>query len=613
MLTIDFIGQYLTDNPPKHDLYEGSVKIAQKLRVHEKGEYPASLIEIARPNEDEKYKEYRREVFTPITKTVYSKVVSTIAKINRAEDWKIGFADDSSDLKNYTEEIYPYFDSLENWFFSIGLNQMLKDPNSVVAVIPLTKKNPTDDSEQFSPFTFIFKAENVIDYEEGRYAVLMAEEKSMVTQGDTQVKKGKIIYFIDHESYIKAVQVGELTENQFQFNGDEMGNINPTMHNFEYMPAWKMGGTIEEFIDGEMLYDSFIGDCIPYWDEALRRYSDHQVNMVLHLHPMEWEIQDTPCPTCKATGSIRREGRDGTPYNEDCRSCAGAGNVSAKTPFGRKLINVSKLDGVNQITPIPTPPAGIIERDIASISFLKQEVKDNIKDGLAAVNMEFIMETPEINSGVAKAMDRQEMNSFFYNIARHVVNNILYPAYYFISAWRDLSYSEEQIIASMPTINTPTKFDVLSSDILANRLTIAKTAGLPASLTNAMQKEYAETEFGDDSDETILFKLVSDLDPLPGLIEADKMTVLSNKGTTQAKYILSSNIYAFVFRARIENKTFEKMPYANQMDILDAYVQEVVDENEKDVVPMVQLAPDPNNPNPVDPQTPAVGDLKATA
>lgn len=580
MLDETIISPYIGDKAEKHSFYERSIEIADALMLHSRGNVPSHLFEEFRPNEDGRYRIYREKVFKAVTKTYYSKVVNTIKKINRAEDWNIQFTDDT-DFRKYMVDEYPYFESLENWFFSIGLNQMCEDPNSVFAVFPLPKDNPEDDTEQYKPYTNVFPSENVIFFKEGRLCILLSEEKSEVIVNGKREWSGNIYYCIDKDSFMEVVQVGEKEKNVYEY-------APAILHNCKKVPAVKAGGIIESFSNGDCLFDSFIGDALPFWDEAINRYSDHQVNMAIHLHPREWEMFDTPC---KAKGC--KDGKveymeDGKLQKEQCGNCKGTGMQTTKSPFDVKYIKpMARGASIEDAIQMPTPPMGIVERDIASISFLKQEFKDNIKYGLSALNMEFLMDEPEVNSGVAKSLDRQEFNTYIYTIARHVVNNILNPLFRFHACW--MYPNDENIVKILPSVAIPSRFDVISSDLVSARLVSAKSAQLSPSTMAALEYEYIESVFGEESTEALMSKVANLMDPLPNKTEDEKMTILSNQGTTKDNYILSSNLSGFINRAISDNKEFLYMDEVAQRKIMAGYVNEIMSKQKDSIIPPLTL------------------------
>ncbi len=595
MITIDFIKPYFAKNPPTHDFYAESIKIHHDLCIHADGIYPDELVETARPNEADEYKEYRKQVFTPVTKTWFSKVTKTIAKGHRAEDWGITWKQDvkgvipkDETLEKYTTVNYPYFDSLENWTFSIALPTMLKDPGGVIATFPLPKKT-TSDTEYLRPYTHYFCSENVIDFRENNFAVLMDEEKSLVRVGDKLVYEGIILHFFDTDSYLKAVQTGEKDDYDFEIEVSEQGEIVATEHGIGYLPVTKLGGVVNKFYKGDTLWDSFISDCLNNWNEAIRRYSDHQVNMVLHLHPFEWEMADTPCRVCKGTGKEVTMAK-GKKEEYACHVCGGNGHVSIKTPFGKKIIQPTIKKGVNDNTNIPTPPAGIIERDVASISFLKEEYKDQIREGLAAINLEWVMNAPMNVSGESKDKDRAEAQAFFHEVYRHLVLNVMYPHYYFVSKWRYKYLSEEEIEYNLPSIKVPAIFDFDTAETVGVRLKNAIEGKFNPLIVNKLNIEYAKKELGDDSSDVQKMEVMQQLDPLPNKTVDEKMTDLASKSISIESYILSENITSFIERAINEKKDFFKMNYSQKLEVLQPYIKEVINSNKESLVPIQEVS-----------------------
>lgn len=108
-----------------------------------------------------------------------------------------------------------------------------------------------------------------------------------------------------------------------------------------------------------------------------------------------------------------------------------------------------------------------------------------------------------------------------------------------------------------------------------------------------MEIQYAKSEFGEDCTEAKIIKTIYELDPLPNKTDDEKMSILSSKGTTDAKYILSCNLSGFVNRAIHENESFLDLKYVEKMEILSKYVQEIIDENKKAIVPIMPPKPDP--------------------
>lgn len=587
-----FIQPYLDPLYPKHLNYNKTIEIQSCLQIHSKGLPPTEILNIDRPNEDAKYKAYRsnKAVFSPITKSKWGQISSTTDKIAMAEDWGIKFPDPAStiakgeSLEDYTTKNYPIFDSVVNWYFTIAKKRMEDDPNGVVAIFPT--EDVEDETEYLQPFTFIFPSECIIEYKEDQFCAIKCKEKSIVKLDNQPVRSGDIYMFFDKNRVIKAEQTGDINIRNFL--------ITTTEHNIGSMPVFKLGGVVESFEDGQVIYESFYTPVVPYFNEALARYSDQQINMILHIHPDRWEMKTTDCKVCKGNGTTIINNQPGP-----CQNCDGGGKVSVKGPGGVTYVNPSVKKDSSNSTPVPTPPMGYATRPIESLEFLKKEINDLVSEGFNSLNLGFLNETPEVNSGVAKVMDRQDMNAFFRSISRHIIENNLKPVFYFINEWRySISVpSEEKRNANLPVINIPEKFDILTADVLADRLRTAIDGKFHSSLLTKLQIEYAESEFGKEALEVQKMKLIAQHDPLPNKGEDEKMTILANKGTTLAKYVLSSNIDSFINRLVDESEDFLQLSFDDVEEKLLEYAQEIISENTPKVIPLIPDFAGPNAPS----------------
>ena len=230
---------------------------------------------------------------------------------------------------------------------------------------------------------------------------------------------------------------------------------------------------------------------------------------------------------------------------------------------------------------IPAPPIGYVQKSTDIAKFEDEHVRQHIYDALAAVNMEFLAETPLSQSGVAKAFDRDELNNFVNAIAEDIVH-ILDRVYFFISEYR---YSvivpdikKRKLL--LPTINVPTKYDILNTSALMAELKAARDANVNPMILRELEVDYAKKQFNTSPEIARTVEITFDLDPLFGMTEESKMTVLQNNGITEKDYIISCNIQTFVRRAIRENEKFFEMEYTKQVDILKKYAEEVQKENE---------------------------------
>ena len=190
--------------------------------------------------------------------------------------------------------------------------------------------------------------------------------------------------------------------------------------------------------------------------------------------------------------------------------------------------------------------------------------------------MEFLAETPLNQSGTAKEVDKDELNNFVNSIAEVVVR-IMDLVYFYIAEYRYnlLIQDKGKRMLLLPSVNVPTKFEMLNSNYLLAELTSAKTSGISPAIKKALEVEYAKKKFNTMPEISEFSQLTFELDPLYGLTEDDKMIRKSNGGVTDIDYIISCNVNQFVQRAMSEDALFFDKEYKAQMDKIRTYADEV--------------------------------------
>ena len=585
------------------------VELAEKLRVHADGKMPRTLITERRPNESDKIKEYREKIYVPITKRTISKVFSSLEKIRRSQDWSVQFdaekvsslIKDDETLEKYCEFHYPHFDSITNWAFSVLLRKYLIDANGIVAVIP--EQMPESTTEYVKPVAMFFDSEQIMYYVEGECVVLKSRDTSTYyTHGGRRVNNGGAIYYV-------------LTKNEFakyeQISAKEFDESCIYRHDIGELPAFKVGGVYHSRLNNDTIYESRIAGMVPSLDEAAREYSDLQAEILQHIHSEKYVFANNDCPVCNGTGQeyiieqVETKNEQGETVTEDvvkgtkvCHHCHGRGSVSNVSPYGEYVINAAKF-GEQQL---PTPPIGYVTKSTDIAKFEDEHVRQHIYDALAAINMEFLAETPLSQSGVAKAYDKDELNNFVNAVAEDIVH-ILDNIYKFINEYRynTLIANPDERKAMLPKINVPTKYDILNTSVLMAELKNARDAQAHPMILRELEIDYAKKQFNTDPEIAHMIETTFNLDPLFGMSDESKMTMLQNNGITELDYIVSCNITAFVLRAIREDKDFYSRDYKKQMEVLKKYAEEVQKANEPVNAPtFADVVDNSGNPNPDD-------------
>lgn len=555
-----------------HGFHKKTMEIAEEMCVHADGLFPQKLLYTRRPNEPQEVMDYRKLIFSANTKPTFSKILSSLQKIRRSADWSIRFTGEfpkireGETLEDYTEYNYPGFTSVTNWVFTLMLRKYLIDPNAVVMVKPM--ETEVEQTNFVKPIAQVFDSADVIDFVDEDFAVLVHRTGATYVSGGKLVK-GKRYYVCTTMQILTYDQV----DGRMRFS--LVGEYN---HNLGVLPVFKLKGTLIDQVDNNYLYESKIAGIIPELNEAIREYSDLQAAKVLHIYPERWEVTQNECLNCKGTRLRPNPAYTGPGCGCEaqiaCDKCNNGYVVSG--PYSKILVKPAGMGEQN----ITTPPAGYVEKDVDIVEIMDKGVDAHIYKALAAINFEFLAKIPLAESGVAKEVDKDELNNMVHGIAEDLVS-AMDNIYWLIALYRYVFlYSKEDISEMVPSITVPEKYDMLSSDHLQVELKTAKESKFNPVLINALEKEYASKKFNTDPGVSDMVQLILSLDPLPNISEDDKMSRLSNKGITQETYVISSNIQEFVRRAIAEDETFPDKKPEEQNKIIVKFAAEVMSEED---------------------------------
>lgn len=560
----------------KSPIYEEAVKHYNKLRIHADGEYPKELIDERRPHESDYVQAYRKKIYQPITKETVNSPIQSTSKIRRSTDWSIKYSADvpakikeGESLEDYCEKKFPYYSSLTNWVFSVLHKNYFVDPNAVVLVMPM---NAPKDNEYLKPYPIIFNSPNVLDYREGEFAIL--------SYGKTEKKQKEQWYVVTTDEILV-----------YEKSKDKYVPVSEYKHNLGYVPVVKIRAVFKESIERYSLFESRLSTMLPRLDEAVREYSDQQANIVNHLFPERWEFATQPCDGCmdsgNSIGKIRVEttkGEKKTYKMQDCAKCGGSGLITTAGPYKKFIVRGAKENMGEQ--PTPLPPFGYVQKDTAIIEAVDKRIEFHQYKALCSINMQFLMQTPLNQSGLAKEVDRDELNNFVYSCAEDIVC-VMDGIYKVICDYRYqlIMPNETERHAMLPDVAVPEKYDILSSTYLADEVKAARESKLSGVITSALELEYCSKKFYNNPEIRDEMSCVIQLDPMVGASEEDKMVRLQNDGATNEDYVLSCNIVPFVKRAIMKEKDFTSKTYEEKMEIIRGFAQEVIAAKKATVIP----------------------------
>lgn len=554
-VTSAFLEPYLSTKY-RHSYYHAGVESAEALAIHADGLYPDDLISERRPAESEEIRAYRKKIFTPITKPVFTKVYNSLMKIRKSSDWMISFPTNIPAMiaEDEAPEVYlmkklPRNSSITNWMFSVAFKPYLIDANAVVLTMPI--EYDIQLNEYFKPYPRIYTSAQVLDYKINEFYLLQEAEMFTYEEDDYSYSNGRRFLLIQPDVF----QV-------FEEKNGKIKEVMQIVNVLGYIPVRHMNGMVFQQGNHCTLYESRISGIVPMLNEAVREYSDLQAEIVQHIHSTMWAIQPQQCTRCKGVGEIPRE--NSAPIS--CPGCGGKG-ILPLNPFEHVIMPMPKAGE----STVPTPPIGYVTKQTEIAKLQEERIRQHIYDALSAISMEFLAESPIAQSGVAKQVDREELYSFVHSIAEDVVR-IMDEVCYDILAWRHYGQSVD-INELIPYIPVPERYDMLSGKVLVDELTAMVNAKVDPAIINAAQIELADKKFNESNIKNLVI-LKLKLDPFAGVPEENITLLKTFDAINKTDLVIHANISKFVTRATNEIDGFADLGYTEQEIIMQQYATE---------------------------------------
>lgn len=526
----------------------------QNFKYYSDDVYPEKLIDERRPNENQMVKEYREKTYQPVFQEVFDRVLNTLSKIHRADDFFIKYPDQSQftkiakgeSLEDYLERDFKGKQSIMNYTFSTMLKQYLIDANGICVIWgaqPINEDGTANETQYIEPHPYIINTDKIIYFNEG---------ESFVYKGN----KNREIYSIDKDKWAKWKQ-------------DKKGNwyLDKEIANLSNEPCFfRLGGVVENTEDLGTEYQSRLKAMLPWLNTATVEFSDLQAEIVMHIHSQQWIYQSEECGSCQGTGSIIKDQQKVPCTNKNCK-----GGYVSFSPYEPLRIRPAKLNIGEQAA--PTPPMGYVQKNTEIAKLQDERINNHRYRSLAAINMQFLEVVPASVSGVSKAYDRDEANNVFYSVAKDLGRIIEFSAYY-VAVWRyNTLYDIETIKSMCPIVIVPNTFDILSSDYLVQEIKSAKDSGLNDAVLSEMEIEFIKKRWANDP---MLQRIKIDamkLDPASGKSEEDKALMFANNTMTKQDQILSTYIYDFIERAYENEKDFGMRTRDEKLKVLVGYAE----------------------------------------
>ena len=249
----EYVNDLISQPKKRHAGYFVVTEKAKGMSVHTQGEKPVEILERFRPHEPPEVREYRLEVWKPVTYSLASKIVNSVNKTINPRYYSVkfpnepisGYASEKEQLGYYFNYDYGFYGSVWTWLKETFISSNFTDPNALIVIKP---ERTSDDTEIYKPLPYIYESKSILDYRHEEYYIIF--------QGDFNKREGKVLW-LDRE--------GNWT---YYLDGGELTLVDELIHNFGVVPAFFSGGKVET--EGLLAYyESFIEGVRPHWDKVV--------------------------------------------------------------------------------------------------------------------------------------------------------------------------------------------------------------------------------------------------------------------------------------------------------------------------------------------------------
>jgi len=558
--------------PEFNPIYVDSVLMAERISVHADGDkFPDLLFKTKAPNETAEEFEYRKGIYKSRTHSYWEDAMGTVNRIWNPSNYTIEEFNELSQFESnppeeYILKDYPAYNSLIKYFESVVTDFKIKDPNAVLAVkpreIPKTLDEDgnlvNDETELIEPIAIVYEAKQIVQFRMEVNAVILLEEKSIVSTGNRKVREGLIFELYDKDQIWRATQIGD--KNKFTFEIELYYE-----HNLGYLPVWKLGGKPVQKL-AQILFKSYFLPAVPNLDAAALNYSNLDISIYNHAFPQRWELVED-CTVCTGNGFTMHDNN-----RVNCDKCEGVGRRPITSPTGIKQIKMPSRTQDTQIADIPLPPSGYIAPDTQILTFLQETIDNDLVQAFLFVNIPLSNTRVQgSETALGKMIDREELFSFLFLIASESFELLKNS----MRAIGQMRYADFEL----QDIKAPVSFEIRSEQELIEEIEKAKIAGLPSIAIAELLKDFMRKRFNNNTRIEEIIDTVFKVDALILDSQQDILMKLSSGQIQKWEAVLHNNIFKFLEDEDLETEGIEERleQRARQMATEQVTTQSILD------------------------------------
>lgn len=440
------------------------------------------------PRESDITRNWRLSQYKPFTKAPFLEVIETLTgAIFQDNNWNIDLPGNDVDREYLYSNAFSGTDVVS--FMASKVQAIFEDANGYFVRIP---KRPYYEQ----------RGEKV----EVDIWFVQVTDVLLATPEELLFKRGEEVYLINTVAIFRFKKKAENETEWVNADGEDSGYYT---HNFGRLPVdiargiWNNAG----------YYESYISKAQPIADEYITAKSAEQLVNKEASHP--WTVMtEEDCPTCNALGKVKdpcgtcENGYvDGQPCGScggraevlnPCRNCGGDGSIPRNpgeimyAPKEEMRLNYDKIQ--------------IINPDVAINTYHRESNKELYNQLLDALHL---LKTMEAQSGVAKALDQEQLYIFISGFCNDLFDRIIYNTVRDILQYRNLTFSETDF-----AIVKPAQFQIKTAADLLGEYDAAAKSGLPPYVRQRLLTDYTGKQFGGDVVMQRKSVLINAIDPL---------------------------------------------------------------------------------------------------
>lgn len=553
------------NNLPKFNpIYREAVLQRHKVAVHSELDcFPYELLRTKAPNQSPEEWEYQMGLYESYTNSTWGRAKNKTKIIANEQNYAIDGWDDEQ--KKYFFEDYPQYHSLIDFFFDIVRDRKIDYPNEVLVIEPEFIPGEYDEEENFipdqseliRPVAVIKKEQEIIDYIDNEYLLILSEDDMEYKVNGTEYENGLKFHFYDKERIIEIKQNG--------FDSNHIPTFDYVVvyeHNWGWLPARKLQGKPVKNDDGRILYHSVFADAIPDLNDVIRMSATRSMSVNKLAYPIIIAVVD-PCNYADLTNGVRcNGGRIMTHAGSfaTCPQCNGTGKQSNHSPTGVYEVVARTQNGLgDNILPM-TPPVQFAAPSSEILDYLGKIIEEKKKSAFG-----HLFESEDANAATAtgKELEKEEFISFLIQFSNELFSLMAFT----IEAIGYMRYGSEFV---MPSITKPKSFNLKTNADITAEIGEAKKQGLPSIYTERLITESNSTRFNTSPTSEAELDLTFRIDRLWN-IEPLMVRAMIGVTCTKLDAIIHDSISTFIKNAQADNDNFWELDFEAQKAIIMGY------------------------------------------